>query len=79
MNVTLDTTASNALVCDLADAVCSKPDGTRWKNVSIVQMTNTCGRFHEERMHSGNSQPTRLRAASPRMAGTRLRGLTASR
>ena len=33
----------------------AEPDGSRWKNVSIVQMTNTCGRFHEEmvRRHDG--------------------------
>ena len=55
MTTTLDTTATTALVRDLADLVCAKPDGTRWKNVSIVQMTNTCGRFHEEmvRRHDG--------------------------
>ena len=44
MNITLDTAATTALVRDLADAACTKPDGSRWKNVSIVQMTNTCGR-----------------------------------
>ena len=48
MTVTLDTTATTALVRELADAACAKPGGSRWKNVSIVQMTNTCARFHEE-------------------------------
>jgi hypothetical protein len=48
MPTTLDTAATAELVRDLADLVCTKPDGTRWKSVSVTQMKNTCVRFCAE-------------------------------
>ena len=42
MSVTLDTTATEQIVRDLADAVAHKPGGARWKARSIKQLQGSC-------------------------------------
>ena len=80
MSTTLDTTATTELVRDLADIVCAKPDGTRWKNVSIVQITNTCGRFHEEMVHRNDGgELTLAQLLSADMVGAYCNGETENR
>ena len=58
MPTTLDTAATAELVRDLADLVCTKPDGTRWKNVSVTQMKNTCVRFCAEMVRRAGGELT---------------------